>query len=591
MSVLDVVPGAPLPPPATVNYQGALLGYTLPLKSALDKTKSDARKTQISDTAENTVVRQVYGTAWVGGRYIGILAYGPNLLIAYLFCGACDGFESFLVNDQPVPTGMTLTTYNGQAGQAVDPKLLEAMTALALPFTDTYEGYAIVVAEIAPGVVGGWPRLKALVRGRRCYDPRAAGQNVNDPNTWALTRNPSLCLADFLVNREFGARLTVDWDAVAACATDNDTLIGDPLLPDRQVDLVLDRVAPVADWIETLRAYAGVLVFPRGGVHRLVMDRAGASVMTLDRSILVDHAPTLEGRGRGGLPTVLDFRYTNATTTPWRDASLRVQATGVDEGTVLFKRSEVWMPGITRPAQAEREARERYQRIYAASLTTTLQVRERGGLLEPGDTILASHPVGLTFAKLRVADTLDLGFGRYAIALESIGEVPEGLDPIVIESKPGAVLVPPPPPDAPPPPPPAPPPAPPAPAPPPQPLVDLTGTTASNRVVLGPGAAPVTVLDFAVTFATKPTAVGIWAHAELDGSFGDAGVQLVLVADGVPLAGANEALLNYSAGHANVQAVHAPAAGTHSYQLRISCNVNQAAVIGRSLMVMAKGPG
>jgi len=104
--------------------------------------------------------------------------------------------------------------------------------------------------------------VKALVKGKKVYDPRldstqiidsstspvtmgSGSHRVNDSSTWeyfneavspkvAIGNNPALCLADFLRDAKFSPfaggidASRIDWEAVAAAADDCDTLVPVP---------------------------------------------------------------------------------------------------------------------------------------------------------------------------------------------------------------------------------------------------------------------------------------------------------------------------------------------------------------------------
>jgi len=73
--------------------------------------------------------------------------------------------------------------------------------------------------------------IKALVRGKKVYDPRldttqtdipgSGSHRVNDPSTWAYSDNPALCCADYLLDDDFGLNIPaskIDYVAVADAA-------------------------------------------------------------------------------------------------------------------------------------------------------------------------------------------------------------------------------------------------------------------------------------------------------------------------------------------------------------------------------------
>ena len=92
----------------------------------------------------------------------------------------------------------------------------------------------------------GPPRnIRAVIKGRKLYDPRLDSTQIIDPttspvtygsgahraataSTWAWSDNPSLCVADYLVNIMGVGVTNVDWGAVADTADDCDVLVAIP---------------------------------------------------------------------------------------------------------------------------------------------------------------------------------------------------------------------------------------------------------------------------------------------------------------------------------------------------------------------------
>ena len=80
--------------------------------------------------------------------------------------------------------------------------------------------------------------IKCIVQGRKVYDPRldvtagnAAGANPTDATYIDYSTNPALCLADYLINSEFGlgvAAAKVDWPAIVTAADGCDVSVAVP---------------------------------------------------------------------------------------------------------------------------------------------------------------------------------------------------------------------------------------------------------------------------------------------------------------------------------------------------------------------------
>lgn len=95
-----------------------------------------------------------------------------------------------------------LNKHRGEAGQTADGQLLSDIPGL---WTTSHklEGIAYIMVRLSydPQVFpGGIPNITALVRGKKCYDPR-------DSST-AFTQNPALALRDYLTDTTYGMRAT-----------------------------------------------------------------------------------------------------------------------------------------------------------------------------------------------------------------------------------------------------------------------------------------------------------------------------------------------------------------------------------------------
>lgn len=77
----------------------------------------------------------------------------------------------------------------------------------------------------------GAPAVTALIQGRKVYDPRVGSHSESNPATWAFSRNPVLCLFDYLRNEDFGAGIAAsefDEAQIESAATFCDASVGSP---------------------------------------------------------------------------------------------------------------------------------------------------------------------------------------------------------------------------------------------------------------------------------------------------------------------------------------------------------------------------
>ena len=142
--------------------------------------------------------------------------------------------------------GSTICVINkhlGTATQAADAMMVSTFS----DYTSAHQGknvaYISMKWTLNEDSAQTWEQLapsdiKAIVKGRKVYDPRldvtagnAAGANPTDASYIAYSTNPALCLADYLINSEFGlgvASAKVDWAAIVTAANGCDVSVTVP---------------------------------------------------------------------------------------------------------------------------------------------------------------------------------------------------------------------------------------------------------------------------------------------------------------------------------------------------------------------------
>lgn len=400
-------------------------------RDTLNDSATTAREQMLSVAAANAPLRVIYGTVTLGPQIACIVTKNRNwVILAVWGHGEVDAVTNLLIDDKALPAGVTATHYTGTAGQTVNAALVAAFAAQSpsVAYTDALPGICYSVVTVPPSSSGGFPRLTATIRGRKVYDPRST--------LTAWSSNPALCLADFVTHPSYGMARTVDYASVASVANDCDVLAGG-IEPLRTLDLCLDTVQSVENWLDTLRTYAACWVTQSGVGLRLISDKAG-DLVSGDPYIAEDYFATpymaepygrhahlrsniqsissLKKRGVQSMPTVMTVTYRDVSTTPPRDGTATVLAPGVLAGTTPRRESAVSLPGITRYSQAWREATERLNKLTLNDLSCTLSVFDEGLHAEIGDIITVTHPIGLTDKPMRVMG-ISGDYGRYTLDL------------------------------------------------------------------------------------------------------------------------------------------------------------------------------
>lgn len=382
--------------------------------STLNDTASTPEDRQATVAAEWALIRIVYGRDRLGAQVANVLAYAGNWIIQVVWCrGPIDAIESESLDDKALPDGASVTHYLGTSSQTVNATLVSAFAAIGITYTDALPYVAYSVFVIPDSVLSGFPQFAGVIRGLKVYDSRAdstaggsGAQRLADPSTWAWSDCPALHTADLVRSPEYGQGKALDWSTVAAVADLNDELDGSGASAEkhRLCGLTLDTEQDVADWLETLRTYAGCAILDDAGTVSLVADAPADSEGTLDwEAGQISRITKLKKRDPSTTPTVLTVVYTDTSVLPWRDGRATAYAPGVLAGTTPFRPSDVRLPGIKRYSQALREATERLNKLTLTDLSCTVGTADEGIAFYKGAVLTINAPThGLTSKLMRI---------------------------------------------------------------------------------------------------------------------------------------------------------------------------------------------
>lgn len=389
----------------SASWTNASSGSQIVSRSDINDVAKSPEERQMTLAAENAPIRVTYGRDRIGAQIANVLLHGAYWVIQAVWGeGEIDGIESVTIDDQP--STALVTHYLGTAAQGVDPWLVDAFAAKGEVYSDALPGIAYSVFRVSSGVEQ-FPQIAAVIRGRKVFDPRTG--------LTAYSTNPALALADFLSSPVYGAARTVDWASVEAAADACDDLVSGE--PRRKIGVTLATVRDVYQHADVLRTYAGCWIVPGDNGLKLIPDRPASVVRTFDHAAgdLLAISP-LRKRPVTDAPTVMMIRYTDTSTTPWKDGYVTAYAPGVIDGTTPRRESEVTLPGIHSASQAMREAVERLNKLTLSDLSFDLDVFDDALALEVGDIVAVTHPVGLTAKQMRVTGVTG-DAGRYRLAL------------------------------------------------------------------------------------------------------------------------------------------------------------------------------
>lgn len=426
-----------------------LLNSGKPSAEELAKLKAP----RASMAARNTAIPILYGRERVEGKlfYAQVDKTNGFLYVGYLLCeGEADAIEAILMDGVDVTTGLltkqgaAVNGYKGGADNVPDPLLRASNIAVGLPaYNDALPGTCYVTLKIPRGASSGFPRVEAIVRGRKVYDPRKDSTNggsgshrLANKATWQWSDNPTLCFADFCTQL---AGWDVVWPSIAQNASYNDTLIGG--LKKRTVGLLLEAQASASEWAQGFRVYMGAYLARENGAIRVVADRAdvipgttqyNAAIAGTDLTALREvgvayhfrpddiKAGTLalKHRSKRNTPNSIIVEYTEARLVEgWRTETVQTDSPVIAAGAPR-RNSRVSLTGIQNRAQAYRESVERLN-WFLSDLEGSFTAWDEGLALQVGSIIAITHPAPVQLvAKLFriVGHSLDNGRWSYNIA-------------------------------------------------------------------------------------------------------------------------------------------------------------------------------
>ncbi|MFQ5535661.1 MAG: hypothetical protein ACE5EM_12665, partial [Sphingomonadales bacterium] len=288
----------------------ALGAISKALAPKLDDQARGRKEEVRSAVAPRTIV---YGRARIAGTMVYAGAHGTDnkyLTMVFVVAGhEIDGFEKWFLNDDEVTLDadgfVTAGRFSGKV--RILTRLGAAnQTALGLGVAEWTVNHKLlglahyaVRFEFDPEVfTNGRPRVDAVIRGAKLYDPREdasvpggnpVGTHVaGDPSTWQWSNNWGLVMLDYLKRDPLGARLPladIDIGAVVAAANISDEdvqLKGGGTHKRYTADGTVDtRAKRNGVLTNVLSAGAGQLIY-QGGKFTLYAGADSPAAITLD---------------------------------------------------------------------------------------------------------------------------------------------------------------------------------------------------------------------------------------------------------------------------------------------------------------------
>lgn len=380
--------------------------------SAINKAATQPKVRTQTVAAAGALLPIIYGRCNVPGLPFFYGNISTDLVIGYVWgVGEIDAVEQVQINDLNGGSisGVTLTHYLGTPTQGVDATLVAANASyndtMRFDVDNGLRGIAYTVARITTAAaVGGWPRARATIRGRKLYDPRTA--------TTVYSDNPALAMGDLITDTDYGTGLTVL--GLSAAADWCDTLLGGSAKR-AQIALTLAEGRAIdPGWLDILSVYAECGYVHEGSSIRLIPDAPVDLNLapTIDASLIIANSLRVQAVNDIDTPTEVEIVYTlpGSATTPWPNASNSYSLPGVQRIPTSIR-----LEGVYRSFEAGNKAKARLARL-TNRVSVSFQTTDSGIVRQAGDVVnIASTARGVTLP-LRIESVAYAGPGRYNVS-------------------------------------------------------------------------------------------------------------------------------------------------------------------------------
>lgn len=230
---------------ANVIFTGALIGAQYALAAGRSPAQSQRQTIQQSDAPRAMIV----GRMQKAGVTHCYEASGTLFALGLVVChGPVDGIEDVILDGEIVTiSGVDYSVTSGRLAGFASVEFRNAEAAghysdlLTTPpfdaiwttdhkcveLTCLYGRFYFGSASSHKVYVNGFPRLEAVYRGVRVYDPRDGAQSPDDTAGWLWSDNPILLAAWYITRADGGRKAMnlIDWDSVATAADACDALV------------------------------------------------------------------------------------------------------------------------------------------------------------------------------------------------------------------------------------------------------------------------------------------------------------------------------------------------------------------------------
>ena len=294
----------------------------------------------VNKTSSNAPLPVVYGQRKIGGTAVFLETSGTDNTSLFMIMALCEGgvesCEKIYIDDKEVTWSGTLTdgterTVNSSDSNfyKADPTVEGASAESTISVTwydgDDDQTYNTTVGALSSwtsnhrlrGVsylalkfkwnqdcFGGIPNVKALIKGRKVYDPNLDGTKTGGSGshredtvtTWAYSDNPVLCTLDYMRNARFGMGIAnsffdddyADWQTASDVCDVNVTPYGAATAIDlMDMNAVIDSKQKCIQNLKTMvTGFRGYLNYSNGE-YKVLAESTGSAAISLTEDNII----------------------------------------------------------------------------------------------------------------------------------------------------------------------------------------------------------------------------------------------------------------------------------------------------------------
>jgi hypothetical protein len=254
-----------------------------------------------NNTSNTYAIPVVYGKRIVGGSEYRFISGSNNEFLHRIICfceGEIEEIEKLYFNDKDISTNANYNTLtniekkNGLATQTATTLALSDVNLWNNTMTGNGIAYAHVKTTFDADVFSSIPRLTAMIKGKKVYDPRDGSQSATVATTHTWSDNPALCILDYLTNTTYGRSIPfddIDLTSFINEANYCDELIdyldssGNAVNQKRYTcNGVINPDETALNNIKKLCSSCRAVIIPPGDSYKIVIDKAGTPSFTFN---------------------------------------------------------------------------------------------------------------------------------------------------------------------------------------------------------------------------------------------------------------------------------------------------------------------